>query len=264
MPIGVDGIDIHVEGEGAETIVMVHGWPDTYRIWDAQVAFLKSRYRCARFTLPGFDIAKPRRAYSLEEVCDFIRRVVERVSPGRKVTIMLHDWGCLFGYQFYMRYPELVSRIIGVDIGDTKGLKYGIPRRQMFMILAYQWWLALAWRIGGWLGDRMTLWMKRLMRSPSDERFIGSCMTYPYYMTWFGGELGYPRQLRRFKPSCPMLFMYGRRKPVMFHTQRWLDELRTRKENQVVEFDTGHWIMLTRTERFNQTVDSWLSATAAA
>jgi pimeloyl-ACP methyl ester carboxylesterase len=172
---------------------------------------------------------------------------------------MLHDWGCLFGYQFYMRHPELVSRIIGVDIGDTKGLKYGIPRRQMLMILAYQWWLALAWRVGGWLGDRMTLWMKRLMRSPSDERFIGSCMTYPYYMTWFGGELGYPKHLRRFKPSCPMLFMYGRRKPVMFHTQRWLDELRTQKENQVVEFDTGHWIMLTRTERFNQVVASWLA-----
>src|SRR6185295_1202763 len=99
--LAVDGIEIHVDGDGAETIVMVHGWPDTYRIWDAQVAFLKSRYRCARFTLPGFDIARPRRAYSLEEVCDFIRRVVERVSPGRKVTILLHDWGCLFGYQFY-------------------------------------------------------------------------------------------------------------------------------------------------------------------
>jgi pimeloyl-ACP methyl ester carboxylesterase len=214
-----------------------------------------------RFTLPGFDIAKPRRAYSLEEVCDFIRRVVERVSPGRKVTLMLHDWGCLFGYQFFMRYPELVSRIVGVDVGDTKGLKYGIPRRQMFIILAYQWWLSLAWRVGGRLGDRMTLQMKRWMRSPSDERFIGSCMTYPYYLTWFGGEHGYPKQLRRFKPSCPVLFLYGSRKPVMFHTQRWLDELRTRKENQVVEFDTGHWIMLTRTERFNRTVDNWLSAT---
>ena len=56
----VDGIELHVDGEGAETIVMVHGWPDTYRLWDAQVAFLRSRYQCVRFTLPGFDIAKPR------------------------------------------------------------------------------------------------------------------------------------------------------------------------------------------------------------
>lgn len=260
----IDGVEVHVEGEGAETIVMVHGWPDTYRLWEAQVAFLKSRYRCVRFTLPGFDIAGPRRAYSLEEICEFIRRVVERVSPGRKVTLLLHDWGCLFGYQFYMRHPELVSRLVGVDVGDTKGLQYGIPRRQRYMILAYQWWLALAWRIGGRPGDRMALRMKRWLRSPSDERFIGSCMTYPYYLTWFGGEQGYPRQLRRFKPACPLLFLYGRRKPVMFHTQAWLDELRKGEKNRVIEFDTGHWVMLQQPERFNREVDGWLSATAGA
>jgi pimeloyl-ACP methyl ester carboxylesterase len=255
----VDGVDLHVEGEGAETVVMVHGWPDTYRLWDAQVAFLKPRFRCVRFTLPGFDIGKGRQAFSVDEICEFIRRVVERVSPGRKVVLMLHDWGCLFGYQFYMRHPELVSRIVGVDIGDTKGLQYGIPRRQMYMILAYQWWLALAWRIGGRAGDWMALTMKRLLRSPSDERFIGSCMAYPYYLTWFGGEQAYSRQLRRFKPSCPVLFIYGRRKPVMFHTQAWLDELRKRGENRVVEFDAGHWVMLQQPERFNQAVGDWLS-----
>jgi pimeloyl-ACP methyl ester carboxylesterase len=256
----LDGIDVHVEGEAAETIVMVHGWPDTYRLWDAQVAFLKSRYRCVRFTLPGFDIGKPRRAYSIEEIAEFLRRVVERVSAGGKVILMLHDWGCLFGYQFYMRHSELVSRIIGVDIGDTKGLQYGLPQRQVLMIMAYQRWLAYAWRIGGRIGDWMSLRMKRLLKSPSDERFIGSCMAYPYYRTWFGE---YPKEMRRFKPACPMLFIYGRRKPVMFHTQAWLDELRKGRGNSVVEFDTGHWIMLQQPERFNQTVVDWLAATAA-
>ena len=52
----VQGIPIYVEGEGSETIVMVHGWPDTYRLWDDTVAHLKDRYRCVRFTLPGFDV----------------------------------------------------------------------------------------------------------------------------------------------------------------------------------------------------------------
>jgi pimeloyl-ACP methyl ester carboxylesterase len=257
----IDGVEIHIDGGGAETIVMVHGWPDTYRLWDAQVAFLKSRYRCVRFTLPGFDIGKPRRAYSIEEIADFLRRVIEQVSPARKVILMLHDWGCLFGYQFYMRHPELVSRIVGVDIGDTKGLQYGLPRRQILMIMAYQRWLAYAWRIGGRIGDWMSLRMKRLLKSPSDERFIASCMAYPYYQAWFGG---YPKAMKRFKPACPVLFIYGKRKPVMFHTQAWLDELRKGRGNSVVEFDTGHWVMLQRPERFNQTVGDWLAATAAA
>ena len=45
---------VHVEGQGPYTIVMVHGFPDTYRLWDGTVAALKDSYRCARFTLPGF------------------------------------------------------------------------------------------------------------------------------------------------------------------------------------------------------------------
>ena len=232
---------------------MVHGWPDTHRLWDAQVAFLRDRYRCVRFTLPGFDTARPRRAFSIDEVTEFLRRVVERFSPGRKVTLLLHDWGCGFGYQFYARYPDLVSRIIGVDIGDTRGLQRALSWRGKLIIMAYQWWLAAAWRIGG-----RTLRMKRWMRSRSDERFVASCMCYPYYRTWFAGRDNYGPQWRRFEPACPMLFIYARRKPVMFHTQAWIDGLRARPENRVVEFDTGHWIMLQQPERFNETVSTWL------
>ena len=54
----VDGIDVFVEGEGGESIVMIHGWPDTYRLWDAQADFLRDRYRCVRFTLPERYVGK--------------------------------------------------------------------------------------------------------------------------------------------------------------------------------------------------------------
>ena len=145
-----------------------------------------------------------------------------------------------------------------------RGLRRSLSWKGRLIILAYQWWLALSWIIGGRLGDWMTRWMARWWRIPSDHRFIGSCMAYPYYRTYFGGRHNYVAQLRRFTPACPMLFVYGRRKPVMFHTAAWLDELRKRKENRVVEFDTGHWIMLQQPERFNQVVGSWLSATAVS
>jgi len=65
-----------------ETIVMIHGWPDTYRLWDAQVAFFSHRYRCVRFTLPGFDIDKPRRAVPLEEMIETLKAIVEQEQPG--------------------------------------------------------------------------------------------------------------------------------------------------------------------------------------
>ncbi|MEW6688100.1 MAG: alpha/beta hydrolase [Pseudomonadota bacterium] len=260
MIVPVAGIDVHVEGgDDAPAIVMLHGWPDTYRLWDAQVEFLKGRYRCIRFTLPGFDASQPRRVYTVDEVTGFLRQVIERLSPGRKVTLMLHDWGCIFGYEFYMRHPERVARIVGVDIGSAKGLRRVLSTREKLIIIAYQMWLVLAWKIGGRLGDWMTRRMARWARARSDPRLIGSRMNYPYYLTYFGGGESLPRQLHAFKPECPMLFVYGRRKPMRFHTPAWLEELRARKENRVEEFDTGHWVMLQQPERFNQVLGAFLA-----
>ena len=255
------GVDVVVEGDGPETIVMIHGWPDTYRLWDAQAAYFKSRYRCVRFTLPGFDIDRPRRAYSLEETLAIIGDIVEQTSSGRKVILMLHDWGCAFGYQFAMRNPERVSRIVGVDIGDagTRQHLRSLTMKAKVAVLAYQLWLAFAWRIGGRLGDWMTLWMAKMARCPSDRRFIDSRMDYPYHIRWMKSHGSY-RGMVRFEPMVPMLFIYGERKPFMFHTREWAQALAAKPGNRVEAFATGHWVMSKEPRRFNEVVDAWFRA----
>jgi pimeloyl-ACP methyl ester carboxylesterase len=204
----VEGIDVFIEGQGNETIVMIHGWPDTYRLWDAQVDFFKTKYRCVRFTLPGFDIDKPCQAFSLQQTIQIFKSIIEKVSPDQKAILMLHDWGCVFGYQFYMQNQSMVSRIIGVDIGDMSTLEADLSAKAKCMILTYQMWLALAWRIGGRLGDKMTRSMARALKCQSDPQYIGVCMNYPYYITWFKAHGSYDAAAS-FDPSCPMLFMYG-------------------------------------------------------
>lgn len=263
MIVAVAGIDVRVDGEGSDTIVMVHGWPDTCRLWDAQVEHLKAKYRCIRFTLPGFDEAQPRRIYTVDEVTAFIGEVVRQLSPGRKVTLMLHDWGCIYGYEFAMRHPGLVARIVGVDIGEARSLRRELTARAKLYILAYQVWLALAWKAGGRLGDWMTRRMARWVRAWSDPRFIGSRMNYPYYLAWFGGDQSFRRQVRRFAPACPMLFVYGGRKPFLFHAEAWADALARQPGCRVAAFDTGHWVMLQQPEKFNRLVSEWLARTPA-
>lgn len=259
----IDGIEVHIEGDaGAEPIVMVHGWPDTYRLWDKQVEFLKRRYRCIRFTLPGYDESQPRRIYTVDEVTGFIRRVIELLSPGTKVTLMLHDWGCVFGYEFYMRNQGLVSRIVGVDVGEVREARKELTGRQKFYILAYQVWLAIGWMIGGPPGEWMTRKMAQWVRSRSDPRFIASRMNYPYYLAWFGGAQSLRRRVQPFKPACPMLFIYGARKAFMFHATTWVDALNRRRHCKAVGFDTGHWVMLQQPEGFNQVVGEWLATTS--
>lgn len=254
-------MDVHIEGAGPKTIVMVHGWPDTYRLWDGQVAALADRYRCVRFTLPGFDISQPKRAYTVDEVVDAIKRVVEEHCPGGRVTLLLHDWGCLYGYQFAMRHPQLVERVVGVDIGDG-GSRAHLEELgwRKIMVLAYQYWLALAWRIGGGIGDAMARAMARLLRCPTDPRTIGAQMGYPYAVRWLGAAGGF-KGLRAFDTERPMLFLYGEKKPLMFHSRAWLERMAAREGNRAIAFPTGHWIMVTRRETFNDALRKWLAET---
>lgn len=260
----IDDVEVHVEGRGPHAVVMIHGWPDTHRLWDAQVEALKAQFRCVRFTLPGFDLARPARAYGLDEVIATLRRVVEQSCPGERVTLLVHDWGCLYGYQFALRHPELVARVVGVDIGDagSRAHQAELGAKAKLMVLGYQLWLALAWRIGGGLGDRMARWMAARLRCPASPQAIGAQMGYPYAVQWFGVKGGFGK-LRVFDPAVPMLFIYGQRKPFMFHSTPWLDKLAAGPGNRVLGLPTGHWVMLQRPQQFNAALLGWLADTAS-
>lgn len=259
----VDGVDIYIEGEGTETIVMIHGWPDTYRVWDAQVAELRHRYRCVRFTLPGFDITKPRRSYSLDAMLRVLLHIVNSVNSKEKVILMLHDWGCVFGYEFYMRNKGMVSAIIGVDIGDAQSKAISRSRSigQKLMVSGYQSTLAMGWAMGGPLGNMLTKAMANLLGAPSDRQYISSAMNFPYYILTAGAAGSYS-SLVPFAPQVPMLYIYGVRKPFMFHSPQWTEQLAAKQGCKVVAMETDHWPMLRQPERFNDIVTNWLERPA--
>jgi len=260
--VSVAGVDVYIEGEGNDTILMVHGWPDTFRLWDSPAQSLKDRYRCVRFTLPGFDFAHTKRAHSLDELTSTIKQIAGHVCPNQQVILMLHDWGCIFGYEFYMRNQQMVSRLIGVDVADGRSrhnrAELGIWG--MFLVLTYQMWLAFAWRIGGRIGDSMSRGMARFLRCPTDPQSIGSQMGYPYAMAWLGTAGGF-EGLQPIVPQCPMLYIYGERKPVMFHSRFWIEKLTAQPGSRVLGFRTGHWVMIEQPREFNDAVLSWLTET---
>jgi cis-3-alkyl-4-acyloxetan-2-one decarboxylase len=267
--IQINGIDVFIEGPSKQlrddsqppaTIVMIHGWPDTYRLWDDQVAALSSTYRCVRFTLPGFDVSGPKRRVSLDEMIELFATIVDKVSPDKAVTLMLHDWGCVFGYQYAAKHANRVERIIGVDIGDTFDPDF--PKRLGFkakaMVTTYQLWLAAAYPLGG-VGTRMTRLMAKALKAPAPSETLGAQQNYPYVMQWRGGF----RDAVNFVPNCPFLYFYGERKPFMFHSTRWLHTVAATPHSKVIALATGHWVMKERSSEFNTHVLSWLQSSSS-
>lgn len=237
----VDGTEVLVEGEGEHAVLMLHGWPDTRALWDGTVAALRDRWRCARFTLPGFDPAAPGVGgpCPLDRMTTLLAAVAEAVSPGRPLTLLVHDWGCVFGYEFALRHPDRVARVIGVDVGDhdSRALQRALTPGQKAGVFAYQAWLAVAWQLRALgvagLADRMTRRMAGWLRYRGPMAAVHGGMNYPYAMAWFGTAGGFRRALPvRF--SQPVLYLYGRRKPFMFHSPEWLAALQAAPGSAVV------------------------------
>jgi pimeloyl-ACP methyl ester carboxylesterase len=256
----VNDIDVYIEGDGSETIVMIHGWPDTFRLWDDLSNRLAGKkYTCVRFTLPGFDIRKPRRSYTPQELSDIFAGIVDAVSPEKKVTLVLHDWGCVFGYQYYMRNKDRVSRIVGLDVGDYDSKNMKLPAGMILFAAAYQLFLASAWLIGGKTGDAATRWLAKKFHVRGDSRQIWSGMNYPYFHFWRNTILRRPQGTIPFTPDCPMLFLFGKNKPTMFHSDVFSGKLNATKGSRSLGFDAGHWLMSDRPEETAEEIKAWFS-----
>ncbi len=259
--INVNNIDVHIEGSGSETIVMIHGWPDTYRLWDPQVELLKERYRTVRFTLPGFDKNKERKVYYLQDEIDAFEAIIDTVSPDQPVTLLLHDWGCFFGYQYYMQNKRRVKRIIGVDVGDAGSKDMKLPLKMVLFTVYYQLFLTVAWLLGGRIGDKMTRYMANFVHAPGDPDLIWSGMTYGYYVKWKHILSRKSQGNVDFFPECPMLFYYGKNKPTMFHSEVFEKRLAQTEDCEVHGLDARHWVMTDEPQKFNAILLEWLKKT---
>ena len=261
----VNDTEVYLRGRGSHTVVMLHGWPDTHRLWDGMVGALAPQYRCVRFTLPGFEDPASAPARTLAQMTAQLLAIVDTVSPQQPVTLLLHDWGCVFGYELAMRHPDRVARIVGIDIGDHNSGAYlrALSGKQKLQILGYQLWLAGAWGLGmlgaEGLADRMTRHMARKLDTPVASQAIHWRMNRPYAMAWLGAAGGL-RHTLPVRPRCPLFYAYGLHKPFMFHSPRWLETLGRNPVNVALGFRSGHWVMLDQADALQTAVRQWLES----
>jgi pimeloyl-ACP methyl ester carboxylesterase len=197
---------------------------------------------------------------------ELIDAVLDAAAPQQPVTLLLHDWGCAFGYEYAARRPQRVDRIVGVDVGDhhSAELSRALGMRGRRMVFIYQVWLALAYQLGGRWGTRMTRWMAKRIRCRTALQKIGAQMGYPYAMRWFGTAGGFGELAPVGALSCPFLYLYGERKAFMFHSPEWIAQLQSRPHCAVHAMPTGHWVMLDKPAQFAACVRAWLEATPHA
>ncbi|MFG1792188.1 SDR family oxidoreductase [Nocardia sp. NPDC049149] len=80
----------------ADTVLLVHGWPDTSHLWDAVVPLLASRFHVVTYDTRGHGRSTQTRRtedFRLDHLAADFFAVADAVSPDRPVHVLAHDWG---------------------------------------------------------------------------------------------------------------------------------------------------------------------------
>ena len=80
----------------APTVVLVHGYPDTHRVWDELVQLLCDRFHVVTYDTRGTGRSTApaeKDAFALHHLTADLHAVLDAVSPERPVHLVGHDWG---------------------------------------------------------------------------------------------------------------------------------------------------------------------------
>lgn len=236
-------------------ILFVHGWPDTEKLWTKQLEYFGNSYHCHTLTLPGF--GEEDEAHDFPELVDFIVQKIRAI--GSPLILVGHDWGAILSYMVEHEHPELVERIIGLDVGSggVRTLK-DVPLAVIYQsILAGTW---IARRKFPKFSGKISKSIATLARAPFRED-ARPHKNFIYY--YFIRNLLIPKYRRhlllKYTPTCPLLYIYSESKPIMFHSKGWETYLRKRSDCEVVTVRGSHWFMFEKPEIANEIISKWLA-----
>jgi pimeloyl-ACP methyl ester carboxylesterase len=246
----------------APLLFFVHGWPDDASLWRKQFEALSGQFYCIAVNLPNFG-AEPQRPGGLDFpalVAGLAASIRKHQKTNEPVRLVCHDWGAYLGYLLQRTHPDLIARMVALDVG---GHAKPANIKEVVFILGYQWALVFCWLIGGILpplGNALSRALARLIRVPKRQvARLKSRFNYPYFYFWRGMFLSRWKSslLGYYQPSCPLLYLFGEGKPVMFHSKRWLKIVADSGGRcQGIE-GAGHWFMETHPDIVNQAIANW-------
>lgn len=244
-------------------LFFIHGWPDSTKLWTPLVDHFRGRYRTVCVDLPAYGSDARGSGADFSVVADRLAATLRKVTTPRppEVVVVGHDWGAYLTYHVERRHPDLMDRLVTMDVGAH--IQPEGPGHMAFLV-SYQWWLIGAWGLGKVLppvGNAMSKLFASYAHAP-DVPHTRARMNYLYAYFWRARLFGKSKDtiLRRYQPTKPLLYLYGQRNPYKFHSRRWLEIVTKVPRSRVVPIDGFHWFPLHQAKETAAAMDHWLAA----
>ncbi len=125
-----DGVSLHYVTLGKGPVILfVHGFPDFWYTWREQMAALFDEYKTVAMDTRAYNKSgKPEGVehYTMPHLLADVEAVIKDLEVD-SVTLVGHDWGGAISWQFAMRYPHRVNKLVICNLTHPKG--YNTVRR---------------------------------------------------------------------------------------------------------------------------------------
>lgn len=119
------GVKIHYMTAGkGPLIVLIHGFPDFWYTWRAQIPELAKHHQVVAIDQRGYNLSdKPEGVenYAMSKLAGDVAAVIKHFGRD-KATVVGHDWGGAVAWTLAMTRPELVDRLIILNLPHPRGL----------------------------------------------------------------------------------------------------------------------------------------------
>jgi pimeloyl-ACP methyl ester carboxylesterase len=131
-----NGIRLHyvTQGEGP-LMLMLHGFPEFWYSWRHQIPEFAQDYKVVALDLRGYnDSDKPQEqsAYVMSEFIKDIEGVITGLGYERCILVA-HDWGGAIAWSFADAHPEMVERLIVMNIPHPAKFIEGLRTPQQLL-----------------------------------------------------------------------------------------------------------------------------------
>lgn len=114
---------------------MLHGFPEFWYSWRHQIKEFSEDYKVVALDLRGYnDSDKPAApsAYVMSELLADVKGAIEALGYGTCILVA-HDWGGAIAWQFAYAYPDMVSKLIVMNLPHPAKFSEGLRTPQQLL-----------------------------------------------------------------------------------------------------------------------------------
>lgn len=154
------GVRLHyVEAGAGPLVVLLHGFPEFWYGWRNQIpALAQAGYRVVAPDQRGYNLSdKPEAvdAYRIEHLSGDVACLIEALGE-QKAVVVGHDWGAGVAWDFAMRYPDRLEKLVIMNVPHPGRLFEGLRTPRQLRKSWYMFFFQLPWlpeaaiRAGNW------------------------------------------------------------------------------------------------------------------